>query len=463
MSNPILDRPFHFIVVLWGRQFRESFLKYCVRSLLAPGNFPALSTRQRSKFLIATRPEDWASMKSTAIFREMERYVEPVFVEIPPCPPETQSVVHMGIGHRLACSIAFEANAYGAILTPDCMLSDGAIRRLQDHAARGVQLVCVAALRCGEEPFLGHLRALGSLPSEDADDDATHLTIPARDMAFAAVNAMHTETLSYEWEASYFPPVPSAAWWRVPGENGILVHCLSWAPLLLDFGAMKRHDTSALENWTIDGDYVFKNLGGAPNLHVVQDSDEMFYAGWSPLSDRPIRLEPRFTSSLQFLNTLQKSVGFRDEFYGDIFDPLKHKLFLHPVCWHSAPLNARWRAVERRARRHLLWSLSKLTLGMNASPSTSTLNIAAGLRFIAYSPIWVTSHFISWISKPIQMAARITSVGRAIRKRQGLLGTDAKRLLTTDPAERAQTMRRIRYAMTYILLGRHLSEPSEKK
>src|SRR5580704_9946579 len=42
----LLDRPFYFIVVLWGERFREYFLEYCAPSLLSPGNLPALSTRQ---------------------------------------------------------------------------------------------------------------------------------------------------------------------------------------------------------------------------------------------------------------------------------------------------------------------------------------------------------------------------------------------------------------------------------
>ncbi len=48
-----------------------------------------------------------------------------------------------------------------SILTPDCMLSDGSVARLQELARDGTQLVLTAALRFGEEPFLAHLRNLG--------------------------------------------------------------------------------------------------------------------------------------------------------------------------------------------------------------------------------------------------------------------------------------------------------------
>ena len=64
---------------------------------LSPGNIPALSTSRRSKFLIATRPEDWAAMRETPIFRLLERYIEPVYIEISPCPPGHTGCQHMGV------------------------------------------------------------------------------------------------------------------------------------------------------------------------------------------------------------------------------------------------------------------------------------------------------------------------------------------------------------------------------
>ncbi len=62
----MLDRPFYFILVLWGERFRNYFLDLCLPTLLSPRNLPALATRPRSKFLICTRPHDWAAMTGSA-------------------------------------------------------------------------------------------------------------------------------------------------------------------------------------------------------------------------------------------------------------------------------------------------------------------------------------------------------------------------------------------------------------
>jgi hypothetical protein len=342
-----LDRPFYFIIVLWGQAFRNYFLECCLASVLSPGNIPALNTSSRSKFLIATRPDDWAALRKVANFKLLERYVEPVFIEIPPCPPGRSGCQHMGIGHRIALDMAHRDKAYALVLTPDSMLSDGSIARLQELAHAGTQLVLTAALRFGEEPFFAHLRDMGALPPDSRGEDAKPITLSGRQMAYAAVNGFHSETLAYEWDAPGLMAISPAAWWRVPGEDGIVLHSLSWAPLLLDYASINDHDTSTFDQWTLDGDYLFNNFKNSERVHVVQDSDEIFLASWGPLAERPVK-----KSRFPFDDRLA-GLFFKQSFYSGFFDPLKRKQFFLPVRWHANPLNAKWTAVEERAASEL--------------------------------------------------------------------------------------------------------------
>jgi hypothetical protein len=356
-SSKVLDRSFHFIVVLWGERFRKYFLEFCLASLLAPGNIPALNTSRRNKLLIATRPEDWEAMSGTEIFREAERYVEPVYIEIPPCPSGRSGCEHMSIGHNAACEMAYREKALALVLTPDCMVSNGSIERLQQLAHDGVQLVVTAALRFGQEPFFENLKSMGIWDEADGEKPRWPLSITGRQMSHAAVNGFHPETLSYEWEAPYIGDIIPAAWWRVPGEDGIVLHCLSWAPMLLDYGAVPDHDTSTLDGWTIDGDYLFKNLGQNAKMHVVQDSDEIFLASWAPMADgaEVFRRRSVFEGPIgQRIHRFVRGNQFRISFYSSTFDPLKRDIFFLPVRWHSRPLNAEWKAVEEKAQRTLL-------------------------------------------------------------------------------------------------------------
>jgi hypothetical protein len=389
--DSVLERPFYFIVVLWGTRFRDYFLEYCVPSLLAPGNLPSLSTKTPSKFLIVTRPDDWAAIEASPIFALLRRHVEPVFVEIAPCPPGRSGCQHMGLGHRIACDTAHRDQAYATVLTPDCMLSDGGVARLQELARSGVQLVLTAALRFGEEPFLGHLRGMGALPAVSRSQTATPLAISGRQMAYAAVNGFHSETLAYEWDAPGLMVISPAAWWRVPGEDGIVLHSLSWAPLLLDYGAVADHDTSTFDQWTLDGDYLFNNAKDISRIHVVQDSDELFIASWGPLAERPVR-KTRFPFDRALAGHF-----FKQSFYSGFFDPLKRKMFFLPVRWHAKPLNDRWAPIEAEAMHALRrWveppnEAQAAAELRRASALTRTLPLAA-LRAVAY--LWIFRHRI---------------------------------------------------------------------
>ncbi len=358
LDSPVLDRPFYFIVALWGERFRNYFLDLCLPSLLSPGNLPALATRRRSKFLIWTRPDDWDAIQRAPIFRLLEQHVEAVFAEIPPCPADTQGCLHMGFGHRRGLEAAYAAKAYPFVLQPDSIFSDGTLRRLQELAAQGVQLALVPALRFAEEPLFDNLRKFG-VNARGRQGSAEPIALTGRELAAAALPSMHWETLTYEWCAPYFHIAPSATWWRVPGENGVVVHCLSWAALLLDFAAVSSHDLSTFDNWTIDGDYVYKNLGEINRIHIVLDSDEMFVASWAPLAEKAYYdLTPQPALQRRLLGNFIRKERFRHWFYSDTFDPLKRNIFFRTVRWHTAPINEKWRKVERHALITLLSCVS---------------------------------------------------------------------------------------------------------
>ena len=376
ISPPVaLDRPFYFIVVLWGERFRNYFLDFCLASLLSPSNIPALKTSRRSKFLVATRPEDWASLCGASMFRLLEDYVEPVFIEIPPCPSGRSGCQHMGIGHRIALEVAHRDKAYAVVVTPDCMLSDGSVARLQELAQSGTQLVLTAALRFGEEPFFAHLHELGVVTAERRSEGAKPAVISGRQMVYAAVNGFHSQTLAYEWDAPGLMAISPAAWWRVPGEDGIVLHSLSWAPLLLDYAAIVKHDTSTFDQWTLDGDYLFINSKNIKRIHVVQDSDELFLASWGPLAEGAV------TKSRFPFDKYLAGHFFKHSFYSGFFDPLKRKLFFMPVRWHSKPLDAGWTVVEERAARELSrWVQSPDETGLaQATPSATIMSLPQSL------------------------------------------------------------------------------------
>ena len=349
----VLQRPFYFILVVWGEGFRNYFLDLGLPSLLSPKNLPALRTSPRSKFLVCAPGEDWRALQAAPVFRLLDQYVDPVHIEIPPCPPGVSGCVHMGIGHRRGCELAYRDKAYPFVLTPDCLFSDGTVARLQELAREGVELALVPALRFAEEPLFAELQRAGISPS-GRNGMAAPITLNSRDLVRMALKSLHSETASYEWDAPYFHPLPSAAWWRVPGEDGIVVHCLSWAAPLFDLSAVPEHDTSTFDEWTYDGDYIYRNLGNIRRIHLVRDSDEILFVSWAPLADKPYDLTPRPALQLPGLGNFLKKQRFNAAFYSGVHDPIKQRIFFAPARWHTKPLNEKWAEVEQRALDTLL-------------------------------------------------------------------------------------------------------------
>lgn len=346
-------RPFYFIVVFWGETFRNYLADYCLPSLLAPGNIPILSGG-KDKFIFCTTPQDRQAIVATEIFATLRQCITPHFIEIPPAPPGKSGCEHMGIGHKLAAQMTHRDRAYGVFLTPDMMVSDGTVSALQRHAREGAKVVLVAALRFGEEPLFEHLTTMRILKSgERRSEQGTPLAITGRQMTTACLRSFHSETQRYEWDAPYFTSFPSACWWKVKGEDGIVVHSLSWAPFLFDYAGIEKHDTSALETWTMDGDYVYQNFGQSSGIHVITDSDEMMLVSWAPLADRPHSLFPNPMKMLPVVGDLIKGGTLRASLLSGLFDPLKHRMFFLPVRWHAEDLTPAWNETEERAARVL--------------------------------------------------------------------------------------------------------------
>jgi len=351
-------RPIYFIVVVWGERYTDYFLNFCIAALLSPNNIPALHNREKNKILISTTHEDWDAMQIRPIFNLLKQYLEPVLVAIPSCPDGLSSCVHMGIGHKLATEIAFKERAYAVLLTPDLILSDGTISAVQRRAVEGYHVVLTAAMRFGEEPLFENLNKLGvaNIHSNFAKD-GNPLIVSGRQLVWAGIRSFHSETIKYGFESDCFSDFPVACWWHVPEEDGVLVHCLSWAPLLVDYNAIERHDSSMLDNWTIDGDYIYKNFGNSENVYVCYDSDEMMLVSWAPMNDRPQSLSPRNILKNKFLGNFIRKLIIYETFNNKVFDPLKRKIFFKPVKWHSKDLNLTWNVIESKTKNILFSAL----------------------------------------------------------------------------------------------------------
>ena len=374
MPNKI--SPFYFICIFWGPKYREAFSDWCLAALLADRNIPAMSSEHRaeSRAVIVTTPSDWADLQNDANFIRMSELIDPVYIEFTPPTPDEPKMLAMSRGHKLASEFAYRNKAAGIFLTPDLILSNGSVEAIVRLAQNGKKVVLCSAVRFTEEGCVKELRDMGALRPGAA------LSISARDLVGVAVRNLHSETLRYEWGVPYFAESPISPFWHVPGETGLVLYSFSWAPLLVDYAAIPDHDTSTFDKWTLDGDYVYRNFGGGheDEIHVVTDSDEIMLVSFTSEKELHFDLVPQWPFNSRIFGELARMSALSYLYHSEVMDPLKRRIFGMAVRLHSAPLNKRWKKVERRAA---------FTIGQSVGIHPRSQQKLGGLSRFARSPL----------------------------------------------------------------------------
>jgi hypothetical protein len=349
-SEKKAPRPFYFVMVVWGERYRNYFLEYCLPSLLAPGNIPSIAGHRPAKYLVATTPVDWAAMQATAIFSTLKRYIEPVYVELPPCPPERPYWLQNIFGHKLCCDIIFRDKAYRLFTSPDSVFSDGSVARMHELALRGSEVILKLTVpQADEAKAFRTLRKLDMLPDVSSRDSGEPLVFTGRELSRALMQSMHDMSIVNEWDAPYFAGYASTPWWRVrgnDGSDGLVAFGFLWDVMLIDYGAVKTHDPEVLNDRGWDGDYIISIVGDLQRFYFVRDSDELNLLGWAHLPGPPVRRHP--------YGTLGKGIAFRNSYNRPTLNRLQRSFFFIPTRIHSGPTDASWDAVEAQGLRTIL-------------------------------------------------------------------------------------------------------------
>jgi hypothetical protein len=153
---------------------------------------------------------------------------------------------------------------------------------MHELAMMGAEVVLKLTTPSVEEgPFFNRLAETGILPQISARDSGRPLVFSGWQLAFAALGSMHSVSIVNEWQAPYFCGYAATPWWRVHGEDGIVVYGLCRDVLLIDYGAVKSHDSAILDDRGWDGDYIMRAIGDIETIYLVRDSDDTNAISWS--------------------------------------------------------------------------------------------------------------------------------------------------------------------------------------
>ena len=334
----------------WGEQYRRYFLDYCLASLMAPGNIPAIENKSDARLLLATQDEDWRALQSEPIFIAANQHipVEHIQHEVPLNVPREEKMLVMSQGHRLLAQRMFKDRARGVIVYPDMILADGALKKVEQLAQRGYKAVLCLAVRFAHEGLIDDLR-LRKLVTRGEP-----IIVNSEELAHLTIKNMHSETVRLEFGASIDDQGAAAAFFWVvkPGQN-LLFHSANWAPLLIDYGSLDKHDKSTFDRGTLDGDYIAKNISDVRDVYVVRDTTELFVSGFTPESQVSYPKHRLFSYRLPFLGPIVKMARTREYLLrAGILDHLKDEFFCVPIrVQGGASSEKAWRKAEQRAAK----------------------------------------------------------------------------------------------------------------
>jgi hypothetical protein len=433
---------FCFMMVVWGERYRRYFTDYCLPSLLAPNNIPAIGNKADSRFAIATTAADWAALNELAVFRRLRSHIEPVFLELPPFGEADSKMLVMSSGHKKLSNYAFESGSFGVNINPDSIYSDHTVGALQQSARKGIKMVLYPGVRFEFEGVVRELKAASKL------DDPTVIDVSPRAAAGIGIRNPHPFTIACHWDSDCFFEFPVYHYIVDDAKTVMVFHTISMGPIMLDYGAITVHRDEIFEKWTLDGDYAHSNFGHFnidTEMEYVDDSDTFMVLGFTPEAEDNMVPVPvsRFPS-----RSLNKGMSLWRVYTDPVTDPLKKRLFLRQIVLHEDDLGDTWRRLAQRDRRILeRYVLPGVTDTDILAYDRRYLRVQAGRPVLPLSPRLmhdVERGFhaagLKAAYKAVALRHRLARVGRRV----GSYGRVLALAAMLDKTELARIARRIR-------------------
>lgn len=320
----------YFIVVVWGDEYVDMLLQVALRCFLSPKNIPGLGNLHESRFVFVTTKQDYSKISGSPIFRKLESYIQPVFLELDMSGDES---IHarMTMGYEIASKLCCEKNTYAVYLLPDCIISDGTFLSLEKYAQQGRDVVLMPGPRIIKQKFMSYVSSLmlGSTES---------LTFDARKLVEIGLSMLHNQFKNYNYTDKKFTKCPHLVTWNVPGQKGLLIRSFHLHPILVNFSNRKELVLFNKSD-TIDGNFINKNFLDLNKFYLERDSDNMLLFSMSNEEDM---VEHRLLWSAK--EKLQAVINMSHS----VFVNELHKIyFYYTYKLHENDLSSEWDEIER--------------------------------------------------------------------------------------------------------------------
>jgi hypothetical protein len=257
--------------VVWGQRFVDKFMGYCLPSLLAPGNIPALARKRKVVHSIVTTEADRDRIVAHPAFARLRELAEVVFTCFPQEFLERREQSGYNFYHfygLLDHQSVFMASALKAdlyLLPIDCVYSRDCLRNFSSHLEKDADCCSVGSI----EAIESELRAWLDVESRRR---ANVLDLPGGELVQAA--ATHPDryfrSLTMRPDNAEFCAHPRELVWSF--ADGLAIHSIFMHPLAVSARLMSRPFHAQHEN--VDFALLPRLLQGDGRMKVIEDASE---------------------------------------------------------------------------------------------------------------------------------------------------------------------------------------------
>lgn len=280
-------------VIAWGERFVEKFMNYCLASLLADGNIPALARKGRVVLSVVTTAADRDRMTAHPSFARLRRSAEVVFTCFPPEFLERREKDGFNFYHfygLLDHQSVFLAEALRAdlyLLPIDCVYSSKTLSNFHFRLERDADCCSIGAIEV-EEPAL---RAW--LDADGRRQPGGVLDLPGESLIQAA--ALHPDryyrAMIMSPDTTEFCAHPRELVW--PFANGLGMHSIFMHPLAVSARLLTRPFHPHHEN--VDYALLPRLLQGDGRMTIIEKGSEATLAHFGAPDTRSEFLQGGFS------------------------------------------------------------------------------------------------------------------------------------------------------------------------
>jgi len=140
-ASPTADKPkVVLMIAVWGPSYIQQFLDLSLRTLLSPGNLPALAASCDCTFLFLTHEKDRPTFLEHPVFQQLSNYCATDFLDISDItyPGNYSTTLTLAYERGMRRSGEEMTKTYFIYLVSDYIMADGSLRSLIPHMQNGV-------------------------------------------------------------------------------------------------------------------------------------------------------------------------------------------------------------------------------------------------------------------------------------------------------------------------------------